>query len=332
MEKKSISTGIKLLVILLFSISAIFFGILIAFFIKNLYLGITLNDNDTLFASLIFSIFPIICGLIFCITLMILLRDYDRNKKEKNIKWYVDKFLLALTIVNITVAMVLFSFFCDENETIYLVFSIIIFLSIGILTTPNVVVYVLNDLKCWKNIISKNGNIASCKKASGFYKMSTPVAFERKIYSTVLKNQLLDISTVVLIIFFFIITALFHNSFESEEMAGNIFYAIIHVKSVRSEGYLFFGAVFLAAFWIPIFSYYITNTIYKLRIVKRHEYIAYHAVVDKVDTFKIIIKNSGVHYEYNFCSCVGIKSKDVNHTKSTLIFIPDDILLFPDKE
>ena len=95
MKKKSLSTGKKFLVATLFSISTIFLGILLGFFIKYLYLGIISNDNDTISASLIFLIFPFILGLIFTITLMILLHNYDKSKKEKNRKWYVDKFLLA---------------------------------------------------------------------------------------------------------------------------------------------------------------------------------------------------------------------------------------------
>ena len=332
MKKKSLSTGKKFLVAILFSISTIFLGILLGFFIKYLYLGIISNDNDAIFASLIFLIFPFILGLIFTITLMILLHNYDKSKKEKNIKWYVDKFLLALTPVWITVAMVFFSFFQEEGEGLYLIFSIIIFLCIGILTTPNVVLYALDDMKNWQKIVTKNGNLAYCKKAHGFYKIYPPVSFERKIYFAILKDQILNLYTVALCIVFFIVLALLSGPHENAEISGNIFYAIIHTRSVRAEGYLFFGAVFFAAFWIPIFAYYITNAVYKLRVVKRHEYIAYHAIVNKVDTFKITIKNSGVNFKYDYCSCVGIKSKDVNNTKSILIFVPDDMLLFPDTE
>ena len=332
MKKNSLSTGKKLLVILLFSTSVIFLGVFLSFFIKYLYEGITSHDNDAIIASFIIFIIPFLLGIMFCITLMILLRDYDRNKKEKNRKWYVDKFLLALTPVWITVAMVFFSFFYEDSEGVYLIFSIIIFLCIGILTTPNVVLYALNDMKNWQEIVTKNGNLANCKKAHGFYKMYPPVSFERKIYFAILKDQILNIYTVALVIIFFIAGALLSGSYQHAEIPGNIFYAILHTKSVRAEGYLFFGAVFFAAFWIPIFAYYITNAIYKFRIVKRHEYIVYHAIVDKVDTYKIRIKNSGVHFEYNYCSCVGIKARDVNNTKAILIFVPDDMLLFPDRE
>ena len=331
MKDKHLSTGKKLLVALFFSISVVFLGIFLGFFIKYFYLGITTHNNDLIDESFMFLVASFIIGIIFFITIIILLKDYDRNKKEKNKKWYIDKILFALTPVWITVATVLFSFGYEENESIYILFSVILFLIIGILTTPNVILYALNDMKNWKSIFYNTGNIAKHKMVAGFYMMTTPVSFERKIYFAVIKEQLLNIFTVVLCIMLFIIIGLFNSSYEAIGTPGNIIYAIIHTKAVRMEGYFFFGSVFLAAFWIPIFAYYITNALYKLRIVKRHEYIAYHAIVDKVDTFKISINNSEVHYKYDYCACVGIKSKNINKTKSILIFIPDDLLLFPDK-
>ena len=331
-KNKHLSTGKKLLVALVFSVSVVFLGIFLGFFIKDFYLGITTHDNDLFDESLISLVFSFIIGLMFFITILILLRDYDRNKKEKNMKWYIDKLLVALTPVWMTVAMVLFSFHAEENETIYLAFSVIIFLIIGISTTPNIVLYALNDMKNWKSIFYNTGNIANHKRVPDFYMKDVPVTFEKKLYFAVVKEQLLNISTVVLCILLFIIIALFNGVYESIETPGNIFYAVMHTRSIRADGYFFFGAVFLAAFWIPIFAYYITNALYKLRIVRRHEYIAYHAIVDKVDTFKLKINNSGVHYNYNYCSCVGIKSKKINKTKAILIFIPDDVLLFPDKQ
>jgi ABC-type transport system involved in multi-copper enzyme maturation permease subunit len=112
-----------------------------------LYLGIAQQDNDLLDEALIGFVFSFIVGLIFFITLAILLRSYDSNKKVKNIKWYIDKILVALTAVWMTVATVLFSFYTEENQNMYLLFSVIIFLFIGISTTPNIVLYALNDMK-----------------------------------------------------------------------------------------------------------------------------------------------------------------------------------------
>ena len=331
-KKKTLSNGKKLLVALFFSVSVIFLGIFLGFFIKDFFLGITTHDNDLLDESFISLFFIFIIGLIFFATIMILLRNYDKNKKEKNVKWYIDKILFALTPVWMTVAMVLYSFYNEEDEVIYLLFSVILFLIIGIISTPNVVIYALKDMKNWKDIIYKNGNLGYCKNAKGFYRTNKRVPYERRLFFTVLRDQLLDIFTIVLVILFFVMRYLFLKSSDSFEGKGNIFYAIIHTKSIRADGYMFFGAVFLAAFWIPIFAYYITNAIYKLRVVKRHEYIVFHAIVDEVDTFKLRIKNKYVNFKYDYCSCVGIKAKDINKTKSILIFVPDDLVLFPDNE
>ena len=331
MKNKPLSTGKKLLVALFFSVSLIILGIFLGFFIKYLYLGIVQQDNDLLDEALIGFVFILIPGLIFFITLAILLRNYDRNKKEKNIKWYIDKILVALIAVWMTVATVLLSFYTEENQNMYLLFSVIIFLFIGISTTPNIVLYALNDMKNWESIFYDKGNLHKHKKAAGFYRMHVPASFERRIYFAVLKDQLLDISTVVLCIVLFLIMALLNGAHEGHGTPGNVLYAIVHTRSTRAEGWFFFGAVFLAAFWIPMLAYYITNAVYRLRIVRHHEYIVYHAIVDKVDTFKISIHNSGVHYKYDYCSCVGIKAKNINKTEAILVFVPDDLLLFPDK-
>ena len=85
-----------------------------------------------------------------------------------------------------------------------MLFSIIIFLCIGILTTPNVVLYALNDMKNWKDIFYKKGNLNNHKRVDGFYRMQSPVSFERKIYFAVIKEQLLNISTIALFILFVI--------------------------------------------------------------------------------------------------------------------------------
>ena len=330
MKNKQISTGKKFLIITLFSISLVFFGIFLSFFIKYLYLGVINNDIDKIDMSLMSFVASFIIGIIFFITLFSILKFYDRNKKDKTKKWYIDKVIFSLIAVWIVISAVLFSFYTDENEIGYLILSIVSFLIIGILTTPNVVVYAINEMKNWKDIFYKNGNLCNYKKTSEFYKMHAPVSFEKKIFFRVLKNQLFDIFTVIVVILFVLIGYLLKNS-SNLVIKGDLLYSYFHTSSIRSDGYMFFLAVFLAAFWIPIFSFYITNAIYRLIVVKRHEYIVYHAIVDKVDTFKIRIHNSGFNYQYDYCSCVGIKGKDINKTKAILIFVPDDVLLFPDK-
>ena len=82
MKKKTLSTGKKFLVALFFSISIIFLGILLSFFIKFLYIGITTQDRDIFDESIISLVFIFILGLVSSTTLIILLCNYDRNKKD----------------------------------------------------------------------------------------------------------------------------------------------------------------------------------------------------------------------------------------------------------
>ena len=110
MKKKSLSVGKKLVVILLYSISTVLFGIVLSFFIKDLYLGIISHNIEDILAYLTFLFIP---GLIFCITLTILLHDYNSRKKEKKKKWYIDKFLFGLTPVWIIIALTFFYFYCN---------------------------------------------------------------------------------------------------------------------------------------------------------------------------------------------------------------------------
>ena len=57
-------------------------------------------------------------------------------------------------------------------------------------------------MKNWKDIFYKNGNLGDPKKPSQFYKMQAPVSFEKKIFFRVLRDQLLDIFTVIVVILF----------------------------------------------------------------------------------------------------------------------------------
>ena len=140
------------------------------FFIKFLYLGIINNDIDKIDMSLMSLVVSFIVGLVFFITLISVLKFYDRNKKDKTKKWYIDKVIFSLIAVWIVISVVLFSFYTDENEITYLIFSIVSFLIIGILTTPNVVIYAINDMKNWQDIFYKNGNLGDYKNQVNFIK------------------------------------------------------------------------------------------------------------------------------------------------------------------
>ena len=87
----------------------------------------------------------------------------------------------------------------------------------------------------------------------------------------------------------------------------------------------------IAVFGFPVLVYYLTNAIYKLRTVAGHKYMAYHAVVKSVNSYKIKIERDGRKYEYKYGTLVGMKENQIKDTPATLIFIPDDVLVFPDE-
>ena len=332
MEKKDLSIGKKLIAILFFSCSLIFSGIFLAFSLKYLSWAI-FKANEFMFEFIISMIITFAIGVIGYICLRVLLKYYKDNKKEKNSRWYLDKKLIAFMPILMTSATVLISFAFEEGETSCLIIGIIMYLFIGIITTPNVVKYALNDMKDWQKIFYQKGNLGSVDNSKDFYKIKFATNLERKIYFAVIKEQILNIQVVAICIILFLGITFFSMSVDSEGVkAGNISAAITYVKSERAEGPAFFISVFLISFWIPIFAYYITNAIYKLRIVHKREYIAYHAIVNSVNGNVIKISDKKRHYKYEYCTCVGIRQSKVNKTKATLIFIPDDVLLIPDKE
>ena len=60
--------------------------------------------------------------------------------------------------------------------------------------------------------------------------------------------------------------------------------------------------------------------------------MAYHAVVKYMDTYKMVIDSGNRKYEYKYSTLVGMKEKQVHDTPAVLIFIPDDVLIFPDEK
>ena len=99
--KKPMSTGLKLLAILLLSISTVAFAVSLAFAFLDIF-------------SLVIAV-P--SGIIAFAMLLILLKDYkpadkknSKKKKtekttEKNAKWYIDKIIAALVVFGVLLAI-----------------------------------------------------------------------------------------------------------------------------------------------------------------------------------------------------------------------------------
>lgn len=318
--RKELSIAVILILILLFSITFLCFGICIGFLI-NAFI------NESIESILINILFTLIVGVVYFILLIILMFNKD-NENIKPLKWYINGIFISITLTFIITAITIFTLQPGDGIINYII-GFCIFPLIGIITTPNVVKYVKKDTKKWKNVFYKNGNLDSIKNSKDYYKMVTPVSFEKKILLAVYKQNLLNLLVVIGIMSFAVFLSINHMTIE-HSYTGNIVSNIIHTRSNRLFGVIFFLMIIFLAFGIPIIVYYVTNAIQKIRVVHNHEYIAYHAIVSSVNNSKIVIYDKNKHYTYKYGTCVGIKEKSIHNTPMILIFVPNDVLLFPD--
>lgn len=333
MKKESISTGKKLLLILFFSISLVCFGLCLGTFIRYIYILIFNQSNlNTIYEFLFVTVCTIIIGILAMKLLMFFLIDYKTEKKEKDKKWYIDKILITFIPVWVVATFILMAFSHWDDNLIFFYISLAIYIIIGISICPNAVLYALKDSKNWKSIFYKKGNLGKIKKDNSFYRMETPISFERKILFVVIKKRFLNFIILILCLVIFAFIAVWAINNSNIDFNGGIIHSIIHTKAKRGVGFFFFGLIFLGIFSIPILAYYVTNVINEIKVILKHDYIAYHAIVNKVEESKIRFNRIGVYYQYDYYTCVGIRAKKINNTESILIFLPDDLLIFPVKK
>lgn len=320
--RKKLSTGILLSIILLFSVLFICFGICNGFLINAMI-------NESIKNVIIDLLFTLIAGIIYILVFIVLLRDKD-IERVKPIKWYIDKILLSILFTFIVTAITVITL-QPSDGIINSIVGFCIFPTIGIITTPNIVKYVKNDTQRWKHIFYKNGNLENIKDSKDYYRVETPVSFEKKILSSVYKHQILNI-LVVIAIMSIVVFACYHYMTTDHSYTNNVVANLVRTRAKRSFGFILFLSIFFLAFAIPIVAFYISHALKKIRVVRKHEYIAYHVIASSVTSGKISIYDKNKSFKYNYCTCVGIKEKDIHNTPATLIFIPDDVLLFPDNE
>ena len=319
--RKELPLTLNLIIILLFAVSFIFFGICIGFLV-NSFLNETIND-------IIGNTFlTILAGIIYIILLLILLRNSD-SENIKPTKWYINCILISLTINLIVPALTMIVL--EEDNVINYIIGFCMFPLIGIITTPNIIKHVKKDTTRWKGILYKNGNLHKIKDSKDYYKVTTPVPYEKEILSAVYKEQIKNILVVVGFMIFVMVIGIRYMKTD-HNYTGNVINNLMELKAKRAFGFIFFTMLFFSAFGIPIIAYYISHALKKISIVKKHEYMAYHVIVPSVNNGKIHIYDKNKHYEYKYCTCVGIKEKNVNFTPATLIFIPDDVLIFSDNK
>ena len=321
--RKELSTGVGLILVLMFAAVFIFFGICIGFIINSF-------NNYSIEYVVTYSFITLLVGIVYMTLLLILIRNND-SENVQPLKWYINCILISFVVNLIISAITVYTLGTQEGNDINYLVGFCIFPFIGIITTPNIIKHVKNDTKKWKNIFYKNGNLHKIKNSKDYYRVQAPVTFEKKILSAVYKEQS---KTVLFVIAYMVMTiaASVHYMSREHNYAGGIVSDLIELRSKKAFGFAFFLMIIFLAFGIPIIAYYLANAWKKIRVVKNHEYIAYHAIIQGVHNGNIGIYAEKRHYTYKYCTCVGIKEKDVKQTPVTLIFLPDDVFLFPDDE
>lgn len=322
-SRNSLSNGKKLIIILLLSCSLVAFGICAALSFNNV-------------AALTFVV-P--TGILAFVLFFVLLKDYKiekkgkRTKEAKTAKWYIDKFLAGLVPVLVIAALVMIVSYSEEDHAELYVAGFLMFPVLSIAISPNAALYSLKDMKNWKQIFYGKGNLENFKDNKDFYKVKAPLPYERRIYWAVVKDQFLNVATVLVIMILISVIAILKmmRGVPGGVTPGHLIEAIIYVRAKRAMGFRFFTLLIIAVFGFPIFVWYVTNAISKLRIISKHEYIAYHAVVESVNGYVMRINSDGREYRYDYCTLIGMKAKQVKNTPATLVFIPDDVLMFPDE-
>lgn len=321
-KRKTLSTGILLLLILFFSVAVLCFGISIGFLINACL-------NESIENIMLNILFNLIVGTIYFVLLNVLIRtkDIENNKTRK---WYFNGNLLSLVLTLPITAITVITLQPTDGFINGLV-GFGMFPLIGIITTPNIVKYAKKDTEKWKKIFYKKGNLDSTKETNDYYRVKTPVSFENKILFAVYKHQILNILVVVGFMVFTIYLCV-HHMITDQSYTDNVITNIMQTRANRSFGFVLFLTIIFLSFGIPIVSYYVTNALKKIGVVRNHEYIAYHVIVPRINNGKIYIYDKNRKYAYNYCTCVGIKEKNIHNIPATLIFVPDDVLIFPDNE
>ena len=319
--RKEIKTPLLVILTLMLAPLLLGFGICLGFLINSI---INASFEDVL-AGIIITL-PVF--IVYFILLTILMCNSD-SENVQPLKWYINNHLISLVVCLVIAGVTVFSLGVDNDIDINYVIGFLTFPFVGVISTPNIVKHVFNNSK-WKEVLYKHGNLHKAKNNNDFYRLATPVPFEDKLKARMRLEEFLNV-LVVVVIMLIIILVTGHYMVTDHSYTDDLLKNIMIMRARKAFGFMFFLTIFLLAFGIPIIAYYISNAIYRFKIIKEHKYLAYHAIVSGGSN-GIAIYQKNMHYQFKYCIYIGIKAKDVHQTPATLIFIPDYVLVVPDSE
>lgn len=244
--------------------------------------------------------------------------NQEKEKKPRTFKWYLDKILMVLMALFILTGIVICLVAAENGNMKMMLIGVAMIPGTGLLATPNIVLYAIKDCRDWKDRSFKAGSRKSFRgqlqREDTFYEIKDSSPYHSKIVSGVIRNAILNFG----VLFLFIVIAII----------GGIYSFFEDMDSDRAQAFAFL--LFIAVLLIPIFTYHITCSIYRIRTVLRHEYSIYYAVVSNVDGSDLYIDGAkGNVYEFKYCTCLGIRKKEIHNTKAILVIVPDEVYLLP---
>lgn len=244
--------------------------------------------------------------------------NQEKEKKSRTFKWYLDKILMVLVAIFLLVGIVICVGSAEDGNTKLMLIGGAMIPGTGLLATPNIVLSAIKDSKVWKSRSFKAGYRKSFERQlhseDAFNEINDFSPYHSKIVAGVIRNAILNFGGLILLIVIAII--------------GNIYSFFYDVDSDRAQS--FFILLCIAFCLIPIFSYGITCSICRIRTVLRHEYSIYYAVASFIDGSDLYITGAkGNEYKLKYCTCLGIRKKEIHDTKVILAIVPDEVYLLP---
>ena len=233
-------------------------------------------------------------------------KTHEKGKRVLNIA------LIILMIVWYIAAFVILTSGADNDDIPMVLIGAGMFPAGGLIISVNSAKYALKDLKGWRRIFTK----PRLPENDVFYVVKDPSCLHKAIFRAVLKEQVLNI--IVMIVVPIVL------------MVGSGYIAQ-HARFSRTQGRAGFVFAFILIFGLPLFFYSFTNFVYRLRVVKRREYIAYHAVVRGMHDNRLTLFNKSKIHTFKYSNCIGMSEKDVHDTPGIIVFVPDEAYFFPDE-
>lgn len=331
-KEKKMPIWLTLILILLISAAFVLFCVGTGYFIDAIvaFITKTVEEEQKLQYTLTVAIMGTL-HLFFFISLILGRMPFVKKKEGES---YREDILGMFMIVLVLSAVMLIALSNMHDRIIDMIVAAIMFPTAGFIASPWIIKHVLKSRNTWTEIFysHERGNLCNCKNDKDFYIVENPVSFEKRLYFSVIQQQYAGVIAVIAVMILITAITIFWISYGYDHQTESLLYALIEVRLKRATGGMFFFTVFIVAFSPAILSYCITGTICRIRIVKKHQYIACHAIVRKVDCGRISLSSDKYYYRYNYTTCFGIRERNIHDTPATLIFLPDNVFLFPDSK